>query len=951
MLPSSYVKIVDNNDESVVVENNKATPPHSSEYENQQQTTCLDEATCPFIQQRPHSALSAIATIDSHHQRRRLGSFNICKTTAVSGGSQSTLNTLCSYSRKQQQQQNQHLHQQQHNAVYNRLYHSDPSTNIHITDDSEHLSNYAHIKHSHRHPHYHLRRQSQPDEPLRLLSSSRNSSSVKSFTSQCYINPEYFYEIRPSRSCDGGGDDDSKASLIPRKPSQNQIMLLNSELHLLEGLHGEHSHSYPKINYLERRYLLDDEDDVDGGICNGIVHNGESYEYDDDDVVAREIECENEYSAIPLRSSIESEENGDEEMISSTETEPSDASEFHENKTSTLDRQKASKTFDGGASLTKSSTLKKKPPIPPPLFSETDSYSTVNDEITQLVSKHLSNSIKQLVARRFTAEFESYSLPLRRRHSCDSSELSDVVIPDLFNSPSRIKWNFLTGLPDRSRSQSQIYSSDYKTDEDEDDDGGEEEEEEEDDENNGVDADETEIDEIHRLKSSSLDYKYQQHLLYHHRHHMPIWRTSSHGTSSSNTTNTTGTLHRQYQHHQHQQQQQHRRKRHDENENDDCNAIMFQQHGNNELVENCCATHFMRTCDGCSSSHDNDIKYEDGGGSGEKDDDARVFEFELCTKENCEYLSKSQMMPTAMTMARGDDNGDNINGDGEQKNLLNNEKMPNIPSGGVGGNSNQKNINLKHNKFKKTKKTKKGAKIKENREQQENILLWNKIDLNHLMKKENCNINSVNLKPHSSSSSSSSVNHHGNHHRRNLKRHQKACDKLFTLSQRQQQSLNVTSLILATSSNSTQARIRNDGGIYFSNPDLSSIPPDLRNLNFINNSNNISSNNNNNNNSCQFINNDLRSNTTNANSNSNTVNSRSRFDSRFNNLNSNATNYLLESINSNNIDNSNNESFDELMQQHDLRRRLRYINLHGIIRRAQRRARKYLNSLTFVTRK
>jgi hypothetical protein len=387
---------------------------------------------------------------------------------------------------------------------------------------------------------------------------------------------------------------------------------------------------------------------------------------------------------------------------------------------------------------------------------------------------------------------------------------------------------------------------------------------------------------------------------------------------------------------------------------------MYHHENNAEMVENCCEffARQQQQQQQQMQQPNNDIKYEkEEQKVAGNDEDARVFEFELCTKENCEYLSKSQMPGNVMMMAAAAAAEEAQ----QQKNLLNNEKMPGGSSGGNnnGGGGNQKNINLKHNKFKKTKKAKKGGKTKENREPQENILMWNKIDLNHLMKKENCNINSVNLKPHSSSSSSSSVNNGGGvggvgNHRRNLKRHQKACDKLFTLSHRQQQSLNVTSLILATSSNSTQARIRNDGGIYFSNPDLSSIPPDLRSLNFINNSNNITSNNNNNNNSCQFINNDLRSNNNNNNNNGSVssnqphVHSRSRFDSRFNHS---ATNYLLESINSNNIDNSNNESFDELMQQQDLRRRLRYINLHGIIRRAQRRARKYLNSLTFASRK
>lgn len=855
-------------------DNKGGVPPQS-----QQQTTCLDEATCPFIQQRPQSSSSMEYQNQQKQHQKRLGSFNMSKTT-TGGGSQSTLNTLCSSSRKSREQQ---VHYQ--NAVYNRLYHSDPSTHMLThTDESEHLSNYAHIKHSHRHPHFHLRRQSQPDETLRLM--SRNSSSVKSFTSQCYINPEYFYEIRPSRSCD-----DSKASLIPRKQSQNQIMLLNSELHLLEGLNGEHSQSYPKINYLERHYLLDD--DVDG---LNQEQNGEII----DTLALMTNNVNIEYTG-------EEEEEEEEEEISSSESEPSDASEFHENKTSTLDRKR--KLDFGSCKKSPKRPMAPLPPPPPipPMFSETDSYSTVNDEITQLVSKHLSNSIKQLVAQRL-ADIDSYALPLRRRHSCDSSEISDIIIPDLFNSPSRIKWNFLTGLPDRSRSQSQIYSSDYKTDEDDEQEGGDYEEEEEEEIESGP-------------KSSSLDYRYRhQKLLHelhnHHQQHMPVMRTSSYG-SSSNTTNTTATLH----HHRHHRYHQSR---------DD--AIIF-QHENNELVENCCATHFMRPPPygtmTSRSTHSDDTKHDEckeGENDGD-DDDARVFEFQLCTKENCEYLSQSQM---PVSLQHEDD-----------KNLLNNEKMP-------GGGSNQKNINLKHNKFsKKIKKSKKG-KVKENREQRsggdEGPLMWNKINLNHLMKKES-NINSVNLKPHSSSSSTSSVNHNNvGSNRRNLKRHQKACDKLFTtasLSQSQQQSLNVTSLILATSTNSTQARIRHDGGIYFSNPDLSSIPVDLRSQHFT--SNNITSNNINNN-SCQFINNDLRT-------NSNAVNNRSRFDSRFTNLNS-ATNYLLESINSNNNNNDNsNNSIDELMQQQDLRRRLRYINLHGMLRRAQRRAKKYLNSLTFASRK
>ncbi|KAG5679240.1 hypothetical protein PVAND_008820 [Polypedilum vanderplanki] len=808
MLPSSYVQIVDNNDEKVVDDNQALPPPQQQQ--QQQQTTCLDETSCPFAQQQQQQQeiRGRSSSLDKHRS-----SFSMRMI-----GSQSTLNTLCSHHSMSKGS----IHQ---NAFYNRLYNSDPNTNTidsHITDDSEYLSNYAHIKHSHRHPHYHLRRQSQPDEPRFMM--SRNSS-VKSFTSQCYINPEYFYEIRPSTSCD------SKASLISRKPSQNQIMLLNSELQLLEGLREGLSNSYPKINYIDKHYLSLNDD------APPLLHHRPVHDYDNGD--------EEEEEEID-----EEEEEVEEEETSSTS---SDASEFHENKTSTLDRSKASYVH----------MHRHDRPLTIPMFSETDSYSTVNDEITQLVSKHLSNSIKQLVARQLT-DTDFYALPLRRRHSCDSSELSDIQIPDLFNSPSRIKWNFLTGLPDHSRSQSQIYSSDYKTDEDDDEQKQKQYEKR--------------VEAMMKRKSSSLDPKYQAH----HREIeiMPIWRANSYGRARD---------------------------------------AMVAHHS-------CCEAHrrmhTISTRDAeVTTDRNQEEKYPNGN---VKEEDTGVYEFELCTKENCEYLSKSQLIST------------------EEKNLLNNEMPGLLPC--------TKNINLKHNKFKmkKTKKTKsKSSSQKENREQiEDQMIMWNKINLNHLMKKDSCNINSVNFKPHSSSSSSSSINNGGGISNeagnRNLKKRQKACDKLFNATttessstQQQhrhlqpQQSLNVASLILA-SFNSTQARIRNDGGIYFSNPDLSNIPADLRSMNFINN------------NSCQFINNDLRSNVNSTNNNNNNSSSRSsRFDSRFNNLNS-ATNYLLESINSN-----NNNS--EIMQQQDIRRRLRYINLHGMLRRAQKRAKKYLNSISFAS--
>lgn len=726
MVPSNYVQIVDSNDSGV---GDQSAPP------------CINLASCTFLP-RPSSA-----STERHH---RGGSI---KST---GGSQSTLNTICS-SRKSQP-----------NSFFNRLYNSDPNAigeQTNVQEDSDYLSNYAHIKHSHRHPHFHLRRQSQPDEP-RLL--SRNSStSVKSFTSQSYNNPEYFDEIRPARSYD-----DSRASLISRKLS-NKIMLLNSELHMLEQMR-DHSHSYPRIDYIEKDYMADEP---------------------------------------PPQV----------EQTSSSPSECSDASEFHENKTSTLERK-----------------------APKPTYSETDSYSTVNDEITQLVSKHFSNSIKQLVAQRFS-DVDCYTVPLRRRHSVGSSEsYEDIIIPELFNSPSRIKWNFLTGLPDRSRSHSQIGSSDYKTDIDDED------------ECNSQHGHECKIDQILKRKSSSFDTKY------HHRDKtVSIWRTNSYGGP-----------------------------------HDDGNAIIF--HHDSELVENCCENHFKTS--------------EDGKKAAEKDEDSTVYEFELCTKENCEYLSKSQVVLAEPS------------GEPQPKSALNNQTFPSTSTAG-------KNINLKHNKFKMKKKSKKKSTVKANRDH-EDFIAWSKMNLSHLMKKDSCNINSVNLKPNSNSSSSNSLNHAGVN-RRNLKCYQKATSKL-----RQQPpgSVDITTLILASSA-STQARLRSDGGIYFSNPDLTNVPADLRNMtNFTNNDN-----------SCQFINNDLR----NTNSSNVSVNNRSLDRSQSRGRFNSATNYLTveeSSINSNNIDNSNNS---DLMQQQHLRGRLRYnqFNLNGIVRRAQRHARKYFTSLSFASRK
>jgi hypothetical protein len=763
---------------------------------------CINPNICHYQQPRPSSALT----------ERQRGSFSI-KNTA--GGSQSTLNTICS-SRKSQP-----------NAFFNRLYNSDPNTNLIgeqslVNDDSDYLSNYAHIKHSHRHPHYHLRRQSQPepDDP-RLM--SRNSSSVKSFTSQCYNNPEYFSDIRPARSYD-----DSRASLISRKLS-NQIMLLNSELHLLEQMR-DHSQSYPKINYIEKEYeYLTDA----AAPQYDFLKDAEAPQYDflkDAATPQYEFLTDTVAPEQPERTS------------SSTPSESSDVSEFHENKTSTLERKA----------------------IPKPPFSETDSYSTINDEITQLVSKHFSNSIKQLVAQRFAEVESNYALPLRRRHSCGSSEsYDDIIIPEMFNSPSRIKWNFLTGLPDRSRSHSQIGSSDYKTDFDDEDD------DDDDDSQNG----ECKIDQILKRKSSSFDSKQPQQQHLNRDKTVSIWRTNSYGGAR-----------------------------------DDCNAIIF--HHDSELVENCCENHF-KTSDDCKKSSDG------------KDEDSTVYSFELCTKENCEYLSKSQVVLPQQP---------------PHPDPLNNQTFPSTSTSNL---SSSKNINLKHNKFKMKKKSKKKSTAKTTRDH-EDFIMWSKLHLSHIMKKDSCNIDSVNLKPNSNSSSSNSINNVAGSNRRNLaKCYQKASNKLR---QQPQGSLDITTLILASSA-STQARLRSDGGIYFSNPDLSNIPADLRTVtNFTtnnNNNNNITSNN-----SCQFINNDLR-NTSSSNINVNSrsldrTHSRGRFNS--------ATNYLESSINSNNIDNSNNS---DIMQQQHLRGRLRYnqFTLNGIVRRAQRRARKYFTSLSFASRK
>jgi hypothetical protein len=848
VVPSNYVQIVDSNDSGA--SDNKSAPPPPP--------TCPDDDPfCPYVipqqlqqqqqqqqqqnqQQRPSSVTSTIERRES----------KILKLNGVVGGSQSTLNTFCSSSRKSQP-----------TAVFNRLYSSDPNTNLlgtemtHLTDDPDYLynNNYAHIKHSHRHPHYHFRRQSQPEE-LRLM--SRNSSSVKSFTSQSFNNPEYFQEMRPARSYD-----DSRASLLSRKLS-NQIMLLNSELALLEQMR-DHSQSYPKINLIEKDYL-------------NLM----------------------ETTTLQQRHA----------TSSSTPSESSDVSEFHENKTSTLDRKSLT-----NLNIMNSSNNNIIPPVPPTrkhLFSETDSYSTLNDEITQLVSKHFSDSIKKLIAQRFNDVEAPYETPsyLRRRHSCGSSEsFDDVIIPELFSSPSRIKWSFLMGLPDLSRSHSQIGSSDYKTDEYDDQEGEEDEEDEEEDEEDD-DINSTILRPSHVCK---IDQILKGHSAARHHHDrdktVSIWQTSTRASS------------------------------------DDCSrAVIF--HHDSGLVENCCENHFK-------------TQQDDGKKSAEED--STVYEFELCTKENCEYLLQSQI-EVQPTIPDVNDETTLTN-----KNQLNNEASSTTTNGNKPSN---KNINLKHNKFKMKKKAKKKSSTQlTNRNQSEDLLMWSKLNLSHIMKKESCVIDSVNLKPNSNSSSSTSLNNVASTSRKNLAK----CYKKSSAKLRQQNpgSLDIATLILASSS-STQARLRSDGAIYFSNPDLSAIPADLRqNMTTRIAGQQTITTTNNNNNSCQFINNDLRnSSTTNNNNNTTSTNNSS---SRHNSVNrrslvarlnaqrrvttttsssaTTAANYLNveeSSINSNNIDIDSNNS-DMMMQQLHLRRRLRYnqFNLHGIVRRAQRRARKYFNAL------
>lgn len=836
MVPSNYVQIVDSNEAGA--SDNIGAPPAL--------TTCPDDDPyCPYInpQQLPPRPTSATSTYERPKSALK-------QTTTCVGGSQSTLNTFCSSSRKSQQQPN---------AVFNRLYSSDPNTNLlggelaPSTDDPDYMYNYAHVKHSHRHPHYHFRRQSQPENELRLM--SRNSStSVKSFTSQSFNNPEYFQEMRPARSYD-----DSRASLLSRKLS-NQIMLLNSELALLEQMR-DHSQSYPKLNGLEKDYMTLMET-----------------------TTLQNRQQQQQQAATS----------------SSTPSESSDVSEFHENKTSTLDR----KSIATPSLPVHAPPSHHAPPAPPPrkhLFSETDSYSTLNDEITQLVSKHFSDSIKRLIAARFN-EVETYEVPSnlyrRRRHSCGSSDsFDDVLIPELFSSPSRIKWSFLMGLPDLSRSHSQIGSSDYRTDDYDDEEEESQEEEEEEDE-------QTVLRPMCKIDQILNGHANQQ------RHHhdrdktVSIWQTSTQTSS------------------------------------DDCSrAVIF--HHDSGLVENCCENHFKANEEGKKSA----------------EEDSTVYEFELCTKENCEYLLQSQieLQPSPMAEPQLPES--------TSKSQLNNENTSTS-----GGKASNKNINLKHNKFKMKKKAKKKStpQLSNHRTQQtEDLLAWSKLNLSHIMKKESCAIDSVNLKkPNSNSSSSTSLDNGAmaSTSRKNLAK----CYKKSSTKLRQQTpgSLDIAALILASSS-STQARLRSDGAIYFSNPDLSAIPAEVRTSMTTRIGQTITNNNSsNNNNSCQFINNDLRSNSTNNNVNStssahNNPNSSSNASGGTNPTNVNrfsliarvssqrratAAHYLNETINSNNIDNSG-----EFMMQQQLHfgRRLRYnqFNLHGIVRRAQRSARKYLNAL------
>jgi hypothetical protein len=817
--------------------------PHSSSNNNNSSSRPSSSST-----EHERNSGSLIRHKPLHH--RSNGSIK----TSCSYHSQSTINTtLCSrHSSKKSRKSSIHSSN------------SDPNTAAQEQeqlqdDDNEYFVNYAqtHLhQHAHRHPHthrrhsHHIQRPSQKQEPQRPLS----RSSIVSIS-----NPEYFYGSTGTLnhcSCTN-----SKASLIPSKTSSRDN-LINSTYDGSNHNDIEELYHYSRINTVPRR--LPTPPRKPRSPPPPLPQKNQGMKRSPSDHLFKPIDPDIETLSSYAESSMtQSDKNTgtvihglDDDVVYNTNS-------LSDNSYATINEENRDHAKGAGKTGTMKSSSSKTQSIYNYTYVDLEDFGGCSG-----AQRPKASSLKVLTPTKFTVE--SYTLPLqhRRHRSCGSSDsFDDIDIPDYFSSPSRIRWNFLTGLPDRSRSQSRIGSSrnsnEFKTD----------------DEQQSSKAESVcKVDEMLKKKASPNQRDKT----------VSIWHTSANGAK------------------------------------DDCNAIIF--HHDSELVENCCKNHFQHgeTSGGSSSTGTNRPRSSSSSSSKRgkresecKDDDMEIYEFELCTMENCEYLLKSSRMPIESPPPNPE-----FEQELEPQPLLNNQ----IVKENIQANrnvNNQKPQNMKYNKLKKksSKKSKCGLSASESTGSLKNddFVTLNQLNYAYYIKKDTNNLmNNVNLKPRSNSSSLISLDAINSNS--NILNNQNSVRNKLNYRQQQleQQPLNIRSLLLASSTS------RNDGNgysYYSSNPNIAQSSMSSANM-----TSEVTSSLTNINNGCQFINNNINNNNSNLINNTNTNTYQST---------------LSNTINSSNNDNNNNN----IMQRPLGRWRYNQYNINGLLRNVHKRARKYVNSL------
>lgn len=834
-LPNNYVPLVDSNDSEV-----DQLPPHPPSHSS-------------------HSRPSSSSTErNSLTRQKSLQRSNCSIKTSCSYRSQSTVNTLCSRHTKSR-----------HNSISNtsrRSVSSDPNQPL-ATENLEYFVNsgQTHLhQHSNRsvHPQHALlnRRQSQ-QESIVHSSLSRNSS-VKS--TQSFNNPEYFY---------GSNNTLNRCSCTNSKSSLNIKTASTSREHLM----AVEDQQQKNINEIEELYHYTRIDRPPRKLSTPPPPLPQKQI----DIIKQfaSMEPDPESSSYAESSTTLTSDQPPPRMTNGIPKGSTREEELYNTTTTISENSYASINQPGPAKHVQS------------IYNSPYDYKHYDGTVAgPRPSTSKASSLKVLTPSKFTVE--SYTLPLHRRHrSCGSTDsFDDISIPEYFHSPSRIKWNFLTGLPDRSRSQSQVgsrTSNEFKTDN---------EEEEEDAMAKEKKQHVCKIDEILRKESSPFSPDSSSQPSRSRDKTVSIWRT---------------------------------------NGGDDCNAIIF--HHDSEVVENCCKNFFpvdessaTTSLSGCkekeeekeeekedsqeASCHDqncqilchcdgeeceglyagscpSDCSYNKNEKEESKEDN-EVYEFELCTKENCEYLlQSSSQLPESSSPS-------------PQLPFLNNqidkEYLSNI--------SKNKSISMKHNKLKPSKRSHKKGTISTSASmsslKNDEFLMLNQLNFANFIKKDSKNTNhNVNLKKTSNSSSMTSLTHSNNnnvnHNSRSKLQHPQ-----------HQQPLNIRSLLLASSTPSARSAAYTNLSIpnlaEQSTSSLTELASSVHNVISTNFSN-----------GCQFINNDITNSSNISNSNSNDHSS---------------------------IINSNDSNYNNILERSHSRRQYDPLNMNGIIRGARKRARKYVNS-------